>query len=119
MNPIAHDDAFFTLGTTAGLPGSALLMRSCTVEQVGSETPEIKPRSGSFVSKSALFVVFLLLVAAGQSAFAESEPKITDDDREHWSFAPLVRPDVPAHAGDWPRNSIDSFVLKKLVDAGL
>ncbi|MBL6706844.1 MAG: DUF1553 domain-containing protein [Planctomycetaceae bacterium] len=119
MTPIAHDDAFFTLGTTAGLPGSALLMRSCTVEQVGSETPKIKTRSGSFVSKSALFVVFLSLVAAGQSAFAESEPKITDDDREHWSFAPLVRPDVPAHVGDWPRNSIDSFVLKKLVDAGL
>ena len=66
-----------------------------------------------------MFRICLFLAVLAQPVFAESEPEITDDDREHWSFAPLVRPEVPAVESDWPRNSIDSFVLKKLTDAGL
>lgn len=64
-------------------------------------------------------IMCLGLVAVVQPAFAESEPKITVEDREHWSFTPLVRPNVPGNDSDWPRNSIDSFVLKKLTDVGL
>jgi REP element-mobilizing transposase RayT len=48
------------------------------------------------------------------------ESPITDADREHWSFRPLVRPEVPGvkDAG-WCRNPIDRFVLAKLEAAGL
>ncbi|MFT5093812.1 MAG: hypothetical protein ACI93T_002642 [Porticoccaceae bacterium] len=65
------------------------------------------------------FTLCLALAVVVQPVFAESEPKITAADREHWSFTPLVRPDVPTNDGGWTRNSIDSFVLKKLKAAGL
>ena len=64
-------------------------------------------------------IMCLGLVAVVQPAIAEPEPKITVEDREHWSFTPLVRPNVPGNDSEWPRNSIDSFVLKKLTDVGL
>ncbi|MBI5759712.1 MAG: DUF1549 domain-containing protein [Planctomycetales bacterium] len=49
-----------------------------------------------------------------------SESPITAADREHWSFRPLARPEVPVvkDAG-WCRNPIDRFVLAKLEAAGL
>ena len=78
--------------------------------------------SAVFMSGVAVLRKFGLCVAMAvlvQPVVAESEPKITDEDREHWSFAPLVRPDIPANDSGWPRNSIDSFVLKKLTAAGL
>lgn len=64
-------------------------------------------------------LVCLMLPVAESSAFGSSEPEITDADREHWSFTPLVRPDVPTNDDGWLRNEIDSFILKKLSDAGL
>ncbi|MHC4880207.1 MAG: DUF1549 and DUF1553 domain-containing protein [Planctomycetota bacterium] len=72
----------------------------------------------------ALVAIGLL---AANFSFAEDEPTatveapVTDDDRDHWSFRPLVRPDVPraeTHR-DWPRNSIDEFILKRLTKAEL
>jgi hypothetical protein len=44
------------------------------------------------------------------------ELPITDADREHWAFAPLVRPEVPVakDEGQWVRSAIDRFVLTKL-----
>lgn len=73
----------------------------------------------SGVATARCFVLCLVLGAVAQPAIAESEPKVTSEDREHWSFTPLVRPDVPTTDSDWPRNAIDSFVLKKLSDEGL
>lgn len=37
----------------------------------------------------------------------------------HWSFEPIVRPDVPQTASDWPRNEIDRFVFARLQVKGL
>jgi hypothetical protein len=63
-----------------------------------------------------------------------AEPAITPDDRDHWSFSPLKRPPIPdcqttfknsdlgtaaERSLDWPRNAIDSFVLDRLLKAGL
>ncbi|MFO1062498.1 MAG: PSD1 and planctomycete cytochrome C domain-containing protein [Pirellulales bacterium] len=40
---------------------------------------------------------------------------LTDDDRRHWSFQSVHRPEVPAvRATDRTRTAIDSFVLKRL-----
>lgn len=61
----------------------------------------------------------LISIPLSQSAFAETEPDITDDDRAHWSFAPLDRPLVPDTDSSWPRNEIDSFILQRLRDAEL
>lgn len=77
----------------------------------------LKITSGVATARNVVLCLALAVVA--QPAIAESEPEITTEDREHWSFTPLVRPDVPSIVSDWPRNSIDSFVLKKLNDEGL
>jgi hypothetical protein len=43
---------------------------------------------------------------------------ITDADREHWSFRPVVRPSVPkAKNTGWVRAPIDAFILAKLEQA--
>src|SRR5689334_18103162 len=48
------------------------------------------------------------------------EPKITEDNRSHWSFQPLVRPKIPAVKSKHPvRNPIDAFILAPLETAGL
>jgi hypothetical protein len=39
--------------------------------------------------------------------------------REHWSFQPVRRPEVPqVHDSSWPRNAIDSFLLAELESQG-
>ncbi|MEZ6043283.1 MAG: DUF1553 domain-containing protein [Planctomycetaceae bacterium] len=44
--------------------------------------------------------------------------------QKHWSLIPPQRPEVPTVTGadelmDWPKNAIDHFILKKLVENGL
>ena len=119
MKPVVHDDTLLTLGATAGLPGSARRYQRHTAGQASSGTWKTNTQTEIVFPKRPLVVVVLTLLALVQSALAESEPEITEADREHWSFTPLIRPDIPANDSEWPRNSIDSFVLKKLTDAGL
>lgn len=70
-------------------------------------------------------VALILLAAAGMTLEARAddaakqteieEEEITDADREHWSFQPVVRPTVPAPKdASWASNPIDRFVLAKL-----
>ena len=77
----------------------------------------------SIVSRSVTalgkIISCLALLVLPPSAFGESEPKITEEDREYWSFTPLIQPNIPENTNEWPRNSIDAFVLRKLTDAGL
>jgi hypothetical protein len=48
------------------------------------------------------------------------EPPITDYDRQHWSYAPLVRSELPAVRNKaWIRNPIDRFILARLEQEGL
>ena len=43
------------------------------------------------------------------------EAAITDDDRAHWAFRPLRRPEPPrVQRADWVRNPIDQFILNRL-----
>lgn len=50
----------------------------------------------------------------------KDEPSISAEDRRHWAFTPLKRPEVPVvrHAGA-ARQDIDCFLLAKLEAAGL
>lgn len=45
--------------------------------------------------------------------------KITDEDRQFWSFQPIRRPMLPMVAGLSPHNPIDAFISQKLRDKGL
>ena len=48
------------------------------------------------------------------------EEPVTEADRDHWSFRPLVRPLVPQAAGaSWPNGAIDRFILARLKRVGL
>lgn len=63
--------------------------------------------------------VLLILALVGHQTVTGAEPHVTNADRQHWAFAPLVTPDVPIVDHAWPRNSIDAFILQKLIDADL
>ena len=44
----------------------------------------------------------------------------TDEDRSHWAFQPIARPDPPVvQDAAWCRSPIDHFILAKLAAAGL
>lgn len=48
------------------------------------------------------------------------ESPLSDDARDHWSFTPLKRPQVPAVEDTaWPQTSIDRFVLARLEASGI
>lgn len=45
---------------------------------------------------------------------------ISDEDRNHWAYRPLFKPEVPQTTGDlWSKNDIDRFIFAKLEEAGL
>ena len=47
-------------------------------------------------------------------------PQVDDAARAFWSFQPVTRPSLPAVSdGDWVRNPIDAFILRKLEANGL
>lgn len=49
----------------------------------------------------------------------ETHERFTEEDRNWWSFQPVVKPPVPDVPGSWPRNEIDHFILRKLNENGL
>ncbi len=61
-----------------------------------------------------------------KKAIAESEfSRLGDQEflgekaKTHWSFQPVVRPDLPELASEDPENPVDAFVLRKLRAKGL
>jgi hypothetical protein len=72
----------------------------------------------------AVLLAVLPLSARGDDAATATaelqEAPITEADRQHWAFGPLVRPEVPQAADDtWSRTPIDRFILARLKRAGL
>jgi len=48
------------------------------------------------------------------------EPALRAEDRAHWSFQPVKRPELPTvKNAAWVRNPIDAFVLARLEKAGI
>ena len=77
-----------------------------------------------------LVLCFLLLAGwqPGPLGFTEErtseqlppEPEVSESEREHWAYRPLIRPAVPKVKNSaWPRNPIDRFVLDTLQTASL
>jgi len=73
-----------------------------------------------FGTTLALILSLATPVVADDESSSHEAP-IQDYDRDHWAFRELVRPDVPhtQTLRDWPRNSIDEFILQRLVRSEL
>lgn len=68
-----------------------------------------------------LAIVCALVAIASQAPADEpyGRSQFSESDREHWSYVPVKRPDVPTPKNQaWVRNPIDSFVLAGLDAAG-
>ena len=67
----------------------------------------------------ASFVAVRHSLAAEPKSVAEYDEVVSPSDRQHWSFKPVRRPDVP-HVRDtgWVRNPIDQFILARLEEEG-
>lgn len=74
------------------------------------------------LSVVAFFLGFMFLSCrAGTADESEVyvEPPITEFDRDHWSYRPIVEPGIPVVDSEWPRNEIDHFVVARLTDENL
>lgn len=53
-------------------------------------------------------------------AVASHEPQVNEETKNHWSFRPIERPEVPeVQNADWVENEIDAFILAGLESRGL
>jgi len=49
-----------------------------------------------------------------------TDPQVNDETRNHWSFRPVKRPDVPSvKNAEWVKSPVDAFVLKHLEAEGI
>jgi Protein of unknown function (DUF1553)/Protein of unknown function (DUF1549) len=69
---------------------------------------------GCFIAVASI-AFFDNLTCAGEV----TEAPISQSDREHWAFRPLVRPDVPAVGTGNAANPIDAFLGLRLREKGL
>ncbi len=49
----------------------------------------------------------------------DAEMRVTDTDREFWSFRPLADPVPPPPVNDWAQTDIDRFILARMTAEGL
>lgn len=95
---------------------------SLLIEAVRYESYEMPPSGKLPDEKIAILEQWIKMGAPwpGQAHVAASRSengKITDEDREFWSFQPLKDPEPPHLDNDhWSRNDIDRFVFRKLSD---
>ena len=57
--------------------------------------------------------------SSGTTAPVTAAPKITEAQRNFWSFRAPTKPAVPATSSSWARNDIDRFILAKLEEQHL
>ncbi|HWL07724.1 MAG TPA: PSD1 and planctomycete cytochrome C domain-containing protein [Planctomicrobium sp.] len=46
-------------------------------------------------------------------------PAVNEENKRHWAFQPVRKPEVPSLDSDWVRNPVDAFILDKLQKNGL
>jgi hypothetical protein len=62
----------------------------------------------------------LVLLVSLPAAASEEPPGISEKDRQHWAFRPLVRPQPPdVHKAERRRTPVDAFLLARLAARGL
>ncbi len=99
---------------------------SVLIEALNYASYEMPPSGKLPAEKIAVFKKWLELglpMPAGpkiEVTDAHGPPQVNEQTKNHWSFKPLVRPEVPqVQQQDRVRNPIDAFVLAKLEAAGL
>ena len=78
--------------------------------------------TSTFVARLLLIPVLAcpLSVSLADDVEPATEAPITAEDREHWAFRPLARPELPAvKQGAWARNEVDRFILARLEEREL
>ncbi len=98
-------------------PGNSFLLALIRHE----EEPEMPPKADKLSdSLIADFEKWIALGAPYDKPLLEKkgdEPvkmKVTQSDRDFWSFQPLADPEPPRTKGDWVKTEIDQFVLVKM-----
>src|SRR4051812_3572906 len=67
----------------------------------------------------AALLLLLLTPCAWGDDLAKYDARITPEDRAHWAFQPVRRPQIPkVKDASWCRNPIDRFVLARLEEMG-
>jgi len=102
--------------------------KSLLIKAVNHEDPELKmPKDGQLPKEQIADLVRWVKMGAPWPASdkiagpaKKGEMQITDKDRSHWAFKPVLRPAVPqVQHSTWLKNPIDVFILAKLQERGL
>jgi mono/diheme cytochrome c family protein len=97
----------------SGNPEASYLIKLVT----GADPDLVMPPKGDRLAKSEIDILRAWIDQGAKM------PPTTDiavvQKTDHWSFQPIIRPDVPRNDGDNGANPIDAFITAKLKDAGL
>ncbi len=95
---------------------SAIVRRN--VQGVAPPMPRTISPPPAFLAAFLSAVMTLCAPAAGEEPYGRFQ--FDESDRDHWSFMPPRRPEVPAVKDTaWVRNPIDAFVLARLEEEKL
>lgn len=107
----------------AVLPGNP--EQSLLVAAVRHESEDLQmPRNGDPLSEQEIEGIVEWIRAGAEWAdvaapLAIPRRAVTAEERSHWSFQPLSRPETPALQEEWAETEIDRFVLAALQKQGL
>jgi mono/diheme cytochrome c family protein len=117
---------------TGGASGPAIVPmhpeKSLLIKAVNQDDPELKmPENGKLAKEQIADLVRWVKMGApwpaGDKATISAkkgEMQVTEKDKSHWAFRPIVRPPVPTvRQQAWVKNPIDAFILAKLQQHGL
>nr|WP_236649086.1 DUF1553 domain-containing protein [Rhodopirellula sp. SM50] len=104
----------------AGSPDESLIIQALRYD--GLEMPPEEPLPATIIKDFETWVSLGAVDPRDQplpDASSRVEPNATDDE-SLWSFVPRQDPPVPSvNDSDWPRDSIDRFILSSMRQAGL
>ncbi|MDB5336814.1 MAG: Planctomycete cytochrome [Planctomycetaceae bacterium] len=101
-------------------PAESLLVKAIRQDGKLKMPPDEKLSPDEIAAISKWVEMGLPWPEASGIAAPKKEMVVTDADRKHWSFRPVLDPVAPPVKDTaWPHTSIDRFVLAKLEEAGL
>lgn len=101
-------------------PADSLLIKAIRYDGKLQMPPDEKLSAAEIAAITKWVEMGLPWPEASGIAAAKKEMVVSDADRQHWSFRPVLDPAPPeVKNGDWPSTSIDRFILAKLEQAGL
>jgi hypothetical protein len=107
LDSYAHATALRKDGSRAIDPGN--LGDSLVIARIRSTDPEerMPPEDSHRTLKAHEVALLTRWIEAGA------------EYKDHWAFAPIGKPRLPAKAGAWVKNPIDTFTLRRIKEKGL